>query len=256
MPLPCTSVSEEANFPSYWAGPELDGLEVTYVVWECGDPAPGDPGGGNVTYIYEDCGGFGACKQGLQIHTYPAQLRYEGMVDLPGTEMILGGVPVTRYQGFVEIYYPDVTVVISGGDGHRKARFIEALVGGPRVLGTLARYGLFFEPECLDDHYCQADRSLRSDTVSFYVRSFTSWVLPFLIALVLGRLWLLLLPVIGWPVYFVGLDAGWWGYGVGESGFYVLIFAIPLGVADVGAGLMLRWLIVSAVRSRRRTAQV
>jgi hypothetical protein len=249
VPLPCTSVLEEMNFPHYWVGAEFDGLELTDVVWECREKASGKPGG-NLTYIYGDCNIFDACTFDVQIHNLPAQAAPKGKIDLPGEDMTLGGVSVTRYQGFVEIYRPETTIHISGGDGHRKARLIGALQEGPRVLATLAGHGLYFDSECLHDHYCHADRSISSRKADFYRGIFITWGIPFLVALLAGWRWLLLFPVVAWPIHFFGLEQGWWGFGLGESGYFPLLVVIPLAVADVGAGLGLRWLILQIVRSR------
>jgi hypothetical protein len=34
-------------------------------------------------------------------------------------------------------------------------------------------------------------------------------------ALLVGRGWFVIVPIIAWPLYFVGLSAGWWGTGAG-----------------------------------------
>jgi hypothetical protein len=72
----------------------------------------------------------------------------------------------------------------------------------------------------------------------------------FVTALLLGRSWVLLLPVIGWPLFFLGLNAGWWGYGVGDFWQFALILETVIGVAAVSIGLLLHRLLV-ARRSRR-----
>lgn len=61
-------------------------------------------------------------------------------------------------------------------------------------------------------------------------------------AVLIGRLWLLLIPPVGWSVLFVGLHRGWWGAGVGD--FWQLAFAIDVAVSEalVGIGLWLHHL--------------
>lgn len=47
-----------------------------------------------------------------------------------------------------------------------------------------------------------------------------------------------------WPVYFLGLEQGWWGSGVGDGWEYGLLGATALAVAGaalgLGAGSLLR----------------
>lgn len=61
----------------------------------------------------------------------------------------------------------------------------------------------------------------------------------FLAAMLLGRIWLFIVPVIGWPVVFLGLNLGWWGYGVGDGWQFWMLMWILVGVAAVGLGLAL-----------------
>jgi hypothetical protein len=43
------------------------------------------------------------------------------------------------------------------------------------------------------------------------------FVLVALSSAVIGRLWALVIPLLVWPVYFLGLDRDWWGYGMGDG---------------------------------------
>ncbi len=60
----------------------------------------------------------------------------------------------------------------------------------------------------------------------------------FFVASLSGRRWLFLVPVIGWPLFYLGLHQGWWGYGVGDwwqvpaAGLMILsLAAVTLGRA-------------------------
>ncbi len=66
------------------------------------------------------------------------------------------------------------------------------------------------------------------------------------ISAAVGRAWPLALPAISWPLYFLGLHAGWWGHGVGDMWPYALIGVTLLGIAAVAAGLGLRALLLPA----------
>lgn len=45
------------------------------------------------------------------------------------------------------------------------------------------------------------------------------------------RRWLaLLLPVIGWPLFYVGLNRGWWGHGTGDGWQYLAVLMTSIGV--------------------------
>lgn len=143
-----------------------------------------------------------------------------GIPEMTGTDETIEGVPATRYQGHFEVYYSDTTVVIFG-DAAPKDYVAGFLVEGPSRLSLLAEHGLYFDTECLDDiHGCQADRSRTSESTEHLVWVLFVWVLPLLVPFVavlfIGRIWLLLIPLVEWPLIFLGLYMGWWGFGVGE----------------------------------------
>jgi hypothetical protein len=49
---------------------------------------------------------------------------------------------------------------------------------------------------------------------------------------VLTRRWLVVaLPLAAWPIFYLGLNKGWWLYGVGDGWQYVAWFVTLLGVA-------------------------
>lgn len=85
------------------------------------------------------------------------------------------------------------------------------------------------------------------------MRDFLPVIIPtvalFLAALLLGRRWLLLVPLSGWPLVFLGLYMGWWGYGVGDGWQFMVVLWALVGVAAVGLGLVLESTLPPALRS-------
>jgi hypothetical protein len=75
----------------------------------------------------------------------------------------------------------------------------------------------------------------------------------FLVALLLGRVWVLLFPVVVWSLFYVGLLAGWWGNGVGDGWQLSMIINMLTGEAAAGIGLLLRRLLspVGGIASRK-----
>jgi hypothetical protein len=74
----------------------------------------------------------------------------------------------------------------------------------------------------------------------------------FLAALGVGKRWILALPVIWWPLYFLGLHKRWWGHGVGDMWQYALVGVTLLGTAAAAAGLLLHALLGRAASPHRR----
>jgi hypothetical protein len=148
-PLECTAVDQKLNFPSYWAGPMFEGLQLTTVVRSCS----GRSGINNdVTYIYEDS---------LQIQSRPWQLPSKYGVDI-GTDTMVAGLPATWFESGhrLEIHHPDGTVTVSiHGQARRIERVLTSLSEGPRRLSELNALGIVFESDCLSANYgCQGDR--------------------------------------------------------------------------------------------------
>jgi hypothetical protein len=56
---------------------------------------------------------------------------------------------------------------------------------------------------------------------------------------VIGRWWSLLIPLVVWPMWFVGLAHDWWGYGLGDGWQFgaAIILVISLLSVAVGVGL-------------------
>jgi hypothetical protein len=76
---------------------------------------------------------------------------------------------------------------------------------------------------------------------------------PVVLLLVLGpligfvsRRWLaVLIPAVAWPLFYVGLDEGWWGSGTGDGWQYV-------AAAFTTAGLFSTAFAVGAARAQMR----
>jgi hypothetical protein len=65
-----------------------------------------------------------------------------------------------------------------------------------------------------------------------------------LTALVTGRRELLALPLVIWPVWFLGLSQDWWGYGLGDGWPFAALFIIAASIASVAVALAVRsWVI-------------
>jgi hypothetical protein len=64
---------------------------------------------------------------------------------------------------------------------------------------------------------------------------------------VAARSWsVVLLPVIGWPVFYAGLNQGWWGNGTGDAWEYAAFGVSVVGVVSTG-------LAVAVARASRWT---
>ena len=55
------------------------------------------------------------------------------------------------------------------------------------------------------------------------------------------------LPIIAWPLFFLGLNLGWWGNGTGDGWQYAALLVSAFGVVSTT-------LAVAAARARRRAA--
>ena len=216
--LQCTSAPE--GLDAYWAGPSFDGLDLSAALIPC--DTPGDdsqPGVQPLTYIYGDCTPQGGgCAPPIDIQTWPSSRPKPPN----GVDTTVSGVPATRFgPSHLEIYHPDVTVVIFGDDGAQVDRFAAALERAPGGSTALAASGVEF------------DRSAGLGFLWFPVTLFA-------VALVVGRSWLLILPFVVVPVLMIGLHNGWWGNGYGDS-IWLLPFlgGIAIGTAAVGLGLLL-----------------
>jgi hypothetical protein len=52
------------------------------------------------------------------------------------------------------------------------------------------------------------------------------------------RRWLALLsPVIGWPLFYIGLNRDWWGHGTGDGWPYLAMLMTAVGVVTTGVAV-------------------
>lgn len=80
----------------------------------------------------------------------------------------------------------------------------------------------------------------------------TTLLIAFPVVGILARSWVAAsLPLISWPLYYLGLNEGWWGYGTGDGWQFVAVGLTVLGVAStamaVAVGKFL-WLMLGARR--------
>lgn len=223
----CTAATENLAYPTYWMGPSYEGLEVSAVLLEC------HPKGSTITFLYGDCTPQGGgCELPLDIQNYPPEMRNREMYlrvrgpfggppgspppppppTLQGTDMTIEGIPATDYGGHLDVYDEETTVAIFS-DIAPRIEVAKDLIAAPAVPATLARYGLYFDRECIDvAGYCQADRSLTSTDTEFLLGILffygTAFGVPLLVGLVFGRVWTLAIPVLFSLLYFPDPSAG------------------------------------------------
>jgi hypothetical protein len=58
--------------------------------------------------------------------------------------------------------------------------------------------------------------------------------------------WALLLPALGWPLFYLGLNRGWWGNGTGDGWQYAAVLVTAFGVVSTASS-------VAVARAMRRT---
>jgi hypothetical protein len=60
-----------------------------------------------------------------------------------------------------------------------------------------------------------------------------------LVGLVTRRWSTVVLPLVGWPLYFLGLNGGWWGYGTGDGWQYGAALLTAVGVLTTAVAVAL-----------------
>ena len=74
-------------------------------------------------------------------------------------------------------------------------------------------------------------------------------VLAFVVlGVVAGRWAVLALPWLIWPLYFVGLNVGWWGSGVGDGWQYVMAALVLISTVAAASGVLVRRVLVARSR--------
>jgi hypothetical protein len=61
-----------------------------------------------------------------------------------------------------------------------------------------------------------------------------------LIGFVIARWSAIVLPLVGWPLYFLGLDEGWWGYGTGDNWEYGAVLLTIIGIITTALTIAFR----------------
>jgi len=65
-------------------------------------------------------------------------------------------------------------------------------------------------------------------------------LIVFLAVGVLTRRWsAIALPLLAWPIYFAGLDRGWWFYGTGDGWHLGAVLITATSVASTALGVLL-----------------
>jgi hypothetical protein len=59
-------------------------------------------------------------------------------------------------------------------------------------------------------------------------------------AAVIGRWWTLGIPLVVWPMWFLGLSRDWWGYGLGDGWEYGAVLLTAVSVASIAIALAIR----------------
>jgi hypothetical protein len=62
-----------------------------------------------------------------------------------------------------------------------------------------------------------------------------------------GSWWAIALPLVGWPLFYLGLGQGWWGYGLGDGWQYAAALLTAAGAVTT----VLAVALARAVRGRR-----
>ena len=72
-----------------------------------------------------------------------------------------------------------------------------------------------------------------------------------LVGLVTRRWLAVTLPLIGWPIFYAGLNRGWWSDGTGDGWQIVCVSFTVIGVASTALGVLVGRRFVPTRRTRR-----
>ena len=64
-----------------------------------------------------------------------------------------------------------------------------------------------------------------------------------LVGVLVGRWWVLIVPLTVIPVLYVGTLQGWWGYGLGDGWEVAVIFVLTFALGITAAAVTLRRLV-------------
>lgn len=69
---------------------------------------------------------------------------------------------------------------------------------------------------------------------------------------ILTRRWLVVvLPLVGWPIFYLGLDRGWWLYGTGDGWQSARTYFTVIGVASTALAVLIGRSLKPPPRRRR-----
>ena len=69
------------------------------------------------------------------------------------------------------------------------------------------------------------------------------------VGFVIGRWWAIVVPIGGLSLFYVGLNVGWWGYGVGEAWQVAMAYLMCVGVLGTVAGVAGRGFVMRRASS-------
>jgi hypothetical protein len=64
-----------------------------------------------------------------------------------------------------------------------------------------------------------------------------------LVGVLVGRWSVLILPIAVVPVLYIGIDQGWWGYGLGDAWQVAMMFYLAFALVITAAAVLLRRLV-------------
>ena len=75
--------------------------------------------------------------------------------------------------------------------------------------------------------------------------SLNSWLLVVgmasaVVGFAFGRWWTVLVPVVGWPLFYGGLAEGWWLYGVGDGWQHVAVMTSLVSTVGTLVGVAVK----------------
>ncbi len=121
-------------------------------------------------YMYGECTDLDGegCTPPIWIDTWPVQERNKSVYNdgpakfhYPHKDTTFQGLPAIRFpDGALEIFHPDVTIVVSGDSEPQIDRFADALREAPILLTDLVNYGFNWRCDTFPgiEVYCFASR--------------------------------------------------------------------------------------------------
>jgi uncharacterized membrane protein len=60
-----------------------------------------------------------------------------------------------------------------------------------------------------------------------------------LVGLLAGRWLVIVLPLVGWPLFYLGLNRNWWGHGTGDGWQYAAALLTVIGIVTTALAVAL-----------------